>query len=58
MSLLPQIPSSVTHLLSMMEVHWHNFLLARILWYVMHMEPKAKNSLSAHIMLTLSPGEP
>ena len=28
MSLLPQTPSSVTQLLSMMEVPWHNSLLA------------------------------
>ena len=37
MSLLPQTLSSVTHLLSTMEVQWHNSLLAKILWYVMHM---------------------
>ena len=49
-SLLPQIPSSVTPLLSMMEVQWHNFLLARMLWYVMHMESKAENSLSTHFI--------
>ena len=42
----------------MMEVPWHNFLLARILWYVMHMESKVKNGLSTHFMTTSSPGEP
>ena len=30
MRLLPQTLSSVTHLLSMMEVPWHNFLLAKM----------------------------
>ena len=51
-------PFSATPLLSMMEVQWHNFLLARMLWYVMHMELKVKNSLSTHFMITSSPGEP
>ena len=57
MSLLPQTPSSVTHLLSMMEVQWHNILLARILWSVMHMKSKARNSSSTHFMITSSPEE-
>ena len=31
------------------------FLLARILWYVMHMGSKVRNSLSTHFMITSSP---
>ena len=46
MSLLPQTVSSVTHLLSMMGVSWHNSLLAKILWYVMQMGSKVRNNSS------------
>ena len=34
------------------------FLLARILWYVMHVGSKVQNSLSTRLMITSSPGEP
>ena len=47
MSLLPQTVSSVTHLLSMMGVSWHNSLLAKILWYVMQMGSKVRNNSSS-----------
>ena len=57
MSLLPQTPSSVTHLLSMMEVPWHDSLVARILWYVMHMGSKVRNNSSTHFMMASSPEE-
>ena len=56
MSLLPQTPSSVTHLLSMMEVQWHNSLLAKILWYVLHMGSKVRNNLSTHLMIISTRG--
>ena len=49
--------ATVTHLLSMMEVPWPNFLLARILWYVMHMRSKVRNHSSMHFMITSSPEE-
>ena len=44
MSLLPLIPSSVTHQLSMMVVPWPNSLLAKTPWYVMPMASKVKNN--------------
>ena len=46
MSLLPQTLSLVTHLLSMMEAPWHNSLLAKIPWDVMHMGSRDRNNSS------------
>ena len=57
MKLLPQTPSSVTHLLSMMDVPWHNSLLARILWYVIHMGSKVRNNSSTHFRIISSTEE-
>ena len=41
----------VKHLPFMMEVLWHNSLLAMILWYVMPMGSRARNNLSIHSMI-------
>ena len=48
MSLLPQTPYSVTYLLSMMEVQWHNFLLARYYAYGIISQKQFINTLYDH----------
>ena len=50
MNLLPQTPSSVTHLLSMMEVLWHNSLLAKILWYVRCIWDQKSETIHQHTL--------